>query len=278
MHHNKSDRFWYSLSRLTFLLLAGAIVFIVLTLFGTSTAEGSPLANVRIPSHGASGVVIYADDQKTVVLGCAHMFLMGNKDRTRFKIDFPRRDGDRQPITTKIIAAHVNVKRDLSLLYIYGYRHPHVAPLPFAAVQAQNNKTWRDFTAPSLVNAGVKAYGIGHPAVKSMRVIPMDIVDAVRLKGPQHDHRLVGVYPFGYPGMSGGGLHLADGTLIGILHGKLSAPGKRSIGGYMDINEIAEFLTEAGWKFADAPTINNRPVFTPKMPRAQFNSPRPINC
>src|SRR5207245_4225665 len=76
----------------------------------------TPLAVVRLPSHGASGTVIATEPGKTLILGCGHAFTGGNHSKP-IVIDVPTpQPGPAQRVGVQLL--EVNYEDDLSLVLL----------------------------------------------------------------------------------------------------------------------------------------------------------------
>ncbi len=84
-------------------------------------------AVVRIPSHGASGSVIYTEPGRSLILSCAHM-LQGADRNKAMALDVPVPQAG-QPRSARPKVLQVDYKADLSLIELPAGPLPYVAPV-----------------------------------------------------------------------------------------------------------------------------------------------------
>jgi hypothetical protein len=100
------------------------IVFLVLTLVFVAAALAAPQdAVVRMPSHGASGTVIYTRSGYSLVLTCAHAF-RGRDRYKRLALDVPHHTPGSKRVAVQLVA--VDYASDLALVAIADGPLPYV--------------------------------------------------------------------------------------------------------------------------------------------------------
>src|SRR5438105_5701388 len=174
----------------------------------------TPLAVVRLPSHGASATVIATEPGKTLILGCGHAFTGSNRSKP-IVIDVPTvHPGPAQRVGVQLL--DVNYEDDLSLVLLRTGPVDYCCPVAGLGHQPGN-----------LLSVGYDEMQV--PA----KVLPAHIVSL----SPQVTY----TRERPWHGRSGGALIDADsGTLIGVVQGyELSGPRR---GMYVSHQAILRFL------------------------------------
>jgi hypothetical protein len=212
MRHNYSPA---HLLRATLALLAITIALAMpMPQAGAVPPGESPLAVVRLPSHGASATVIATEPGKTLVLGCGHAFTGSNRSKP-IVIDVPTPNpGPAQRVGVQLL--DVNYEDDLSLVLL------RTGPVDYCCPVAGPGHR-----PGSLLSVGYDEMQV--PA----KVLPAHIVSL----SPQVTY----TRERPWHGRSGGALIDADsGTLIGVVQGyELSGPRR---GMYVSHQAILRFL------------------------------------
>ncbi len=246
-------------------LLLFYLGLIALCLFGPlccARASGD-WAVIRITSHGCSGTVIYADQTRSLVLSCAHMFLApprysGEPDRIdpqalaksfTFDAPHPFPTGDPRP---GIRLLKYDVATDLCLIQI-NTRLPYVCPVASGPCPGPAASAGYDF--------------MGWPAV--VRPATVWKVDGWRQYTRER--------PRG--GRSGGPLLACGGTcVIGTCTGYVGPPNNLEVvpGGYGIYSSQAALTRFLAGCLPVAPTV---PIVVPvPVPVAVVPVPRPLTA
>jgi hypothetical protein len=210
-------------------------VLVAAVSLGFGAAQGTaapPDSVVRIPSHGASATVIYTEEGRTLLLGCAHAYR--GADRTKkMKIDVPvPSPGPVKNHTITLIA--VDYDLDLSLVELKDGPLPYVCPVAPKGHQPSRN----------VLSAGYDEMKWPATQKKATIVAQAESTTYTREK-PWH-------------GRSGGGLIDLDGNvLIGVVQGyEVDGPQR---GMYVSHAAIVRFLA-AKW----SPQPQPRPQYLPR--------------
>jgi hypothetical protein len=200
-------------------LVRTALAVLTLMIWGHPRAGAvppgqSPLAVVRMLSHGASATVIATEPGKTLLLGCGHAFTGRNRSKP-IVIDVPTsHPGPAQRAGVQLL--EVDYEDDLSLVLL------RAGPVDYCCPVA----------APGHRPGNLLSVGYDEMQVPA-KVLPAHIVS---LSG-----QVTYTRERPWHGRSGGGLIDADaGTLIGVVQGyELSGP-RRGI--YVSHQAILRFL------------------------------------
>lgn len=174
-------------------------------------------AVVRIPSHGASGTVIYTAKGKTLILSCAHM-LEGGAVKKPIAIDAPSpTPGAPRDVGVKLLA--YDFEADLSLIEVSD------GPLPYVCPVAPEGHRIRSKTLTSA----------GYDEMK----LPATVKPATYLGT---DSRTTWTREIPWHGRSGGALIDGD-VLVGVVQGYTTDAQRRPLEGmYVSHGQIVAFL------------------------------------
>lgn len=192
-------------------------------------------AVVRIPSHGATCTVIYSEQGRTFLLGCAHAY-QGKMRETPMKIDTQSANpGPAKTVPLKLIA--VDYQADLSLVEMGEGPLPYVCKLAPSGQQTTraissgcDKMAWPPVWQPATIigTSGTTTYTRENPI----------------------------------PGRSGGALIDADaGLLIGVVQGYETSGPRRGM--YVSHQAIVTFLRKQGWTI---PTVARQQELPQQQP------------
>jgi hypothetical protein len=198
--------------------LTSILLFVAVSLGATQSTAAPPDAVVRIISHGASATVIYTENGRSLLLGCAHAY--EGKSRTKpMKIDVPVPSaGPVKNHTITLLA--VDYDLDLSLVELKD------GPLPYVCPVAPKGHT----PSRNLLSAGYDDMKWPATQKRATIVAQAESTTFTREK-PWH-------------GRSGGGLiDLDNNVLVGVVQGyEVTGPQR---GMYVSHKAILAFLTKA---------------------------------
>jgi hypothetical protein len=209
---------WKDLLPLIMAVLLTLWLIFVERAFGQSSADN---AVVRIPSHGASATVIWSNERKSYLLGCAHAY-QGKDAYKKMVIDVPSSSSG-QKAANGIRLVALDYRLDLSLVEM------NVGGLIYLPVAPEGHKI-----PQRLVSIGYD--NMKWPATR----VWADLVgeDAIRFYTKQ----------IPWHGRSGGALADPQGPyLVGVVQGYEMSGSRPGRGIYANHRAILYFLSKNGW-------------------------------